>query len=70
MQIKTKVGNGQSSLMTAAVEYSCYGLTSTQDIDDIEAFFRANPLPSCERAISQMLEVCVSKREGREVLCL
>ena len=47
--------------MTAAVSYSCYGLTSTQDIDEMEAFFKSNPLPDGERAISQMLEVWVYK---------
>ena len=61
VQIKAKVGNAAPSLMTATVTYSCYGLTSTKDIDEIEAFFGSNPLPSSERAISQMLEVCVSK---------
>ena len=60
-QIKAKVGNASPSLMTATVSYSCYGLTSTKDINEIEAFFRMNPLPSSERGISQMLEVRVSK---------
>ena len=61
MQIKAKVGNASPHLMTAAVSYSCYGLTSAQDVDEIESFFKANPLPDSERAISQMLEVCASK---------
>ena len=61
VQIKAKVGNAAPSLMTAAVRNSCDGLTSATDIDEIEAFFRANPLPNSERGISQMLEVHVSK---------
>ena len=61
VQIKAKVGDGSPELMTMAVVYSCYGLVSTQDIDEIEAFFRSNPLPDNQHAISQMLEVCVFK---------
>ena len=43
--------------MHAAVVYSCYGLSSTKDIGEIEAFFKANPLPNNKRGIDQMLEV-------------
>ena len=43
--------------MHAAVVYSCYGLSSTKQIDEIEAFFKANPLPNNTRGINQMLEV-------------
>ena len=64
VQIKAKVGNAFPKLMTAAVLNSCYGLTSEQDIDEIEAFFRANPLPSNARSISQMLEVSVFEIES------
>jgi len=55
-KIKAKVGNASPSLMNAAVVYSCYGLTSAKDIDEIEAFFKENPLPQNTRGISQMLE--------------
>ena len=61
VQIKAKVGNASPSLMNAAVVYSCYGLTSAKDIDEIEAFFKANPLPQNTRTISQLLEVGVSE---------
>ena len=59
VQIKAKVGNASPSLMTAAVTSSVYGLTSTKDIDEIEAFFKANPLPHSARSLSQILEVRV-----------
>jgi aminopeptidase 2 len=54
--IKAKIGNASPSLMNAAITYSCYGLSSVKDIDDIEAFFEANPMPQNSRAISQTLE--------------
>ena len=57
VQIKAKVGNASPRMMTYAALNSCYGLTSAEDIDEIEAFFRANPLPNSERSISQMIEV-------------
>ena len=61
VQIKAKVGNAFPKLMTAAVLNSCYGLTSEQDIDEIEAFFRANPLPYSTRSIGQLIEARVSE---------
>ena len=63
VQIKAKVGNAFPKLMTAAVLNSCYGLTSEKDIDEIEAFFRANSLPQNTRSISQMIEVRVFEIE-------
>ena len=59
MQIKAKVGNAMPKLMTSTVTFSCYGLTSAKEIDEIEAFFKANPLPQNTRSISQMIEVRV-----------
>ena len=61
VQIKAKVGSASPRMMTAAVTYSCNGLTSAKEIDEIEAFFKANPLPQSTRSISQMIEVRVSE---------
>merc|ERR1712032_887324 len=55
-KIKAKVGTGSSWLMNAAIAYSCAGLHSAKHIEEIEAFFKANPLPMNTRGINQMLE--------------
>ena len=57
--------------MHAAVVYSCYGLSSTTKIDEIEAFFKANPLPNNTRGINQMLEVgdAITEKVARLSVC-
>ena len=61
MQFKAKVGSASPSLMTTAVIYSAYGLTSTTDIDELEAFLEEHFLPGSALGIKQMIEVCVSE---------
>lgn len=44
------------SLMAAVIVASAGHFCTTQRADEIEAFFTAHPLPSCDRRISQALE--------------
>ena len=54
--IKSMIGKGSASLMDACIVNSAGGFCSETKADEIEAFFKANPLPSNARKIAQCLE--------------
>jgi aminopeptidase N len=43
-------------LMCATIRACAGGLASFEEADEIEAFFKNNPVPGCERTIAQLLE--------------
>lgn len=53
---KAMLGTANSSLMNAVLVNSCSGLATVERADEIEAFFKANPMPSNQRRIVQLLE--------------
>uniref|UniRef100_A0A1I8F1C9 Aminopeptidase n=1 Tax=Macrostomum lignano TaxID=282301 RepID=A0A1I8F1C9_9PLAT len=59
-------------LLSRLVQQVCKNFCSSEDAEDIETFFQANPLPSAERNIKQALENArlnarVLAREGRNL---
>jgi len=54
--LKAKLATASSSLMDAVIVYSCGSFSSGEKADEIEAFFKENPLPSSQRKIAQTLE--------------
>ena len=54
--IKDKLSKASPSLMNAAIAYSCNRFCTHEKADEIDAFFKANPLPQSSRVISQVLE--------------
>jgi len=55
-QLKAKLATASSSLMDAVIVYSCGSFSTAEKADEIETFFRENPLPSSQRKIAQTLE--------------
>lgn len=55
-RIQTKIGKASSSLMDACIFNCCGGFLSNERADEIESFFKTNPLPKSGRKISQMIE--------------
>jgi len=53
---KDKVGNSAPNLMCAAISASAGGFTSKEKADEIEKFFKENPIDGTERKIKQMVE--------------
>ena len=54
--IQDMVGTANSSLMDAAIVSCAGGFCSEEKANDIEEFFKANPVPRSSRKIQQMLE--------------
>lgn len=54
--IKGMLAKASPSLMDAAIVYSIRGFSTLSDADDVENFFKANPVPSSERRIGQAVE--------------
>jgi len=54
--IKGKLAKASPSLMDAVIVYSANRFCTKERADEIEKFFQANPLPSSERRINQLLE--------------
>jgi puromycin-sensitive aminopeptidase len=54
--IKDKVSKANSSLMDAAIMFTCSRFCTEDKVNEITVFFEANPLPKSERRISQLLE--------------
>ena len=54
--IKAMIGNANASLMDAVIVSCAGGFCSDEKADEIEAFFKANPLPSNGRKIAQCIE--------------
>jgi aminopeptidase N len=54
--IKAMVGNANASLMDAVIVSCAGGFCSNEKADEIEAFFKANPVPRSSRKIQQTLE--------------
>jgi puromycin-sensitive aminopeptidase len=54
--VKTKLSKASPSLMDAVIGNSISRFCTKRRADEIEAFFKANPLPSSERRISQLVE--------------
>ena len=55
-EFKAKLASAHPALMDAAIVYSCGGFATAARADEIDAFFKAHPLPSNQRKLSQMLE--------------
>ncbi|KAL3801383.1 hypothetical protein HJC23_006993 [Cyclotella cryptica] len=55
-KIKTMIGKASPSLMDAVIVSCSGGFCSDEKADEIEDFFKANPLPSSARKIQQTLE--------------
>ena len=55
-KIKGMVGQGSASLMDACIVMCAGSFCSREKADEIEAFFKAHPLPRNERKISQTIE--------------
>lgn len=55
-EIKGMIGKASPSLMDACVAYSTGGFTTVERADEVEEFFKANPLPTSARKILQILE--------------
>mmetsp|Transcript_12349 Transcript_12349/g.11966 ORF Transcript_12349/g.11966 Transcript_12349/m.11966 type:complete len:881 (-) Transcript_12349:131-2773(-) len=54
--IQNKLAKASASLMDAVVIYSTMRFCTAEKATEIEAFFKANPLPKSERRISQSVE--------------
>jgi puromycin-sensitive aminopeptidase len=54
--IKDMIGKGSPSLMDACIINCAGGFCSGEKADEIDAFFKANPLPSSARKIAQCVE--------------
>ena len=54
--IKTMIGNANSSLMDAAIVSCAGGFCSEEKANEIEQFFKLNPMPRCSRKIQQTVE--------------
>lgn len=54
--IKGMIGNASPSLMNACVLYSSGGFSTLERANEVEQFFKENPLPSSARSIAQNLE--------------
>jgi len=54
--IKDMVGTASSSLMDAVIVSCAGGFTSNEKADEIEEFFKANPVPKSSRKIQQTVE--------------
>ncbi|KAL7428645.1 hypothetical protein ACHAXM_001361 [Skeletonema potamos] len=54
--INAMVGNANASLMDAVIVSCAGGFCSNEKADEIEAFFKANPVPRSSRKIQQTLE--------------
>jgi puromycin-sensitive aminopeptidase len=54
--IKAMIGNANASLMDAVIVSCAGGFCSDEKADEIEAFFKANPVPRSSRKIQQTLE--------------
>jgi len=55
-EIQNKLSKASPSLMNAVVIYSTMRFCTGERASEIEAFFKENPLPKCERRISQSVE--------------
>lgn len=54
--VKDMIGNANSSLMDAVIVSCGGGFCSTEKADEIEEFFKANPMPKSSRKIQQTVE--------------
>jgi len=55
-KMKGMVGKASASLMDAVIVFSCGGFASEEKANEIEEFFKKNPMPQNQRKIDQMLE--------------
>jgi len=67
-KIKGMIEKGSSSLMNACIVYCCGSFCSNEKADDIEAFFKENPLPSSQRKIDQTVESMRANAKFLEIL--
>ena len=56
MTIKDMIGKGSPSLMDACIINCAGGFCSGEKANEIDAYFKANPLPSSARKIAQCVE--------------
>ncbi|CAM9808130.1 unnamed protein product [Ectocarpus sp. 4 AP-2014] len=55
-RIKGMLAKASPSLMDAVILYCCGGFTEEDKMEEVKAFFEANPVPNSARKLSQMLE--------------
>ncbi|CAB1114462.1 unnamed protein product [Ectocarpus sp. CCAP 1310/34] len=55
-RIKGMLAKASPSLMDAVILYCCGGFTEEDRMEEVKAFFEANPVPNSARKLSQMLE--------------
>ena len=66
--LKEKISKASPSLMDAVIGFTINRFTTSQQADEVEAFFKANPLPSNQRRISQLVESIRSSAAMLEIL--
>ena len=66
--VKTMIGNANASLMDAVIVSCAGGFCSNEMADEIEAFFKENPVPRSSRKIQQTLENMRSNAKFLELL--
>ncbi len=54
--IKKMIGKASASLMDAVIVSCAGGYCSNEKADEIDAFFKANPVPKSSRKIEQTIE--------------
>mmetsp|Transcript_10839 Transcript_10839/g.14084 ORF Transcript_10839/g.14084 Transcript_10839/m.14084 type:complete len:887 (+) Transcript_10839:126-2786(+) len=54
--LKEKLSGAVPAMMDAVIVYCCSGFSSNEKADEIEEFFKQNPLPNNTRKISNLLE--------------
>ena len=54
--VKSMLESASPSLMDAVIVYSIRRFVTSEEADDVENFFKANPIPSSDRRIGQAVE--------------
>ncbi len=67
-RLKEMLGKASASLMDAAIVFSCGAFCSESRADEIEAFFKENPMPQNSRKIAQTTESIRSNAKFRALI--
>eukprot|EP01051_Picozoa_sp_SAG22_P019973 SAG22_NODE_3866_length_1493_cov_1.541607_1_plen_174_part_00 len=59
-KLKEMLAAASPSLMSAVIVYTCSFSASTSRADELEAFFKANPMPAQNRKVAQLLETMLT----------
>jgi len=54
--LASRFAGGQSFIIAGIVKGVTAGFKTNEEADEIEAFFRTNPIPSAQRAVAQSIE--------------